>query len=293
MTAGYLQKFSTRTPGLLGLSALLGIAVAALAPAGTDQLTVPSRGIFWVAQICVGAALCWALERLWIRRRIPALPTLPLIAICAVGASLVYTPFAWQMEVEFGLSQPSNSRLTDWFQEWRQLVVAFVGCWLLLRSRIRPDFGHSESRTGPATFSPVPAKDSVEPTASTPDALSSDGKFWQQLPDNLGRSLLWVRAEEHYLRVATTEGKALIRCGFRYAMENALDSVQGLQVHRSYWVAEKQVRRLLKKQQNWFCEMTDGAIIPVSRRRRAAVRASLAAHAVYPQSGPPKTQSNQ
>lgn len=263
---------------MLGLSALLGLAIGALSPAQTDQLAVLTRGLFWMVQIGAGAALCLSIEKLW-RHRLPGqLPSWRLTLGCGLVGSLVYTPFAWQMEVWFALSQPAESLLLAWLTEWRQVVVPFVGCWLLLRR---------SARHNPAKSS---RSDSVQQAQTTVDKtgknLPTYAQFWDQLPKQLGRDLLWVRAEEHYLRVATTRGKALIRCSLQRAILGALTEVQGLQVHRSYWLATSHVKRLIKGGQHWVCEMSDGARIPISRRRRAAVKVALAARAVYPQPEP-------
>ncbi len=261
---------------ILAFSALLGLALAALGPADTEQLAVLTRSLFWVTQITVGAALCLALEAgCGLRPGSRAMGWTVSIG-CAVAATWLYTPFAWQLELTFGLSVSSGDLLRDWQEEWRQLVVPFVLCWLLLR-RIAPH--------------PVAAEESrVRQDPSTVEPSGAE-RFWPELPVELGEEVIWVRAEEHYLKVATRQGQSLIRSSLLAALSGPLKRIDGLQVHRSYWVSVRHVRRLLRPRDGWICEMIDGERIPVSRRRRTSVKKALAQRVVYPQPEAPAGES--
>ncbi|MEM6573840.1 MAG: LytTR family DNA-binding domain-containing protein, partial [Pseudomonadota bacterium] len=249
-------------------SVLLGVALAALGPADTEQLSLLGRAFFWIAQVSVGAALCLALETACGLQPSSRMMRWTVSLGCALAASWVYTPFAWKLELLFGLSISSGDLLQDWQQEWRQLVVPFVLCWLLLR-RIAP------WPEGAQKFQKLKGSTDTQPS-SAELATTAGERRWPELPAELGEDIVWVKAEEHYLKVVTRRGQALIRFSLQAALRGPLKDVNGLQVHRSYWVGIQHVRRLLRSSDGWSCEMIDGERVPVSRRRRTQVKKALA-----------------
>ncbi|MEM1089090.1 MAG: LytTR family DNA-binding domain-containing protein [Pseudomonadota bacterium] len=272
-------------PAILVFSVLLGVALAALGPADTEQLSLLGRAFFWIAQVSVGAALCLALETACGLQPSSRMMRWTVSLGCALAATWIYTPFAWQLELLFGLSISSGDLLQDWQQEWRQLVVPFVLCWLLLR-RIAPWPEGAQKLKGSTATQPSRAE----------LATTADERRWPELPAELGEDIVWVKAEEHYLKVVTRRGQALIRFSLQAALRGPLKDVNGLQVHRSYWVGTQHVRRLLQSPEGWWCEMIDGERVPVSRRRRTQVKKALAQRVVYPQPEAPagaSAQSNQ
>ncbi|MEE4208304.1 MAG: hypothetical protein V2I43_03440, partial [Parvularcula sp.] len=75
----------------------------------------------------------------------------------------------------------------------------------------------------------------------SPDRGVTDPKltaFRNQWPSEIRQKrLLALSAEDHYVRVATTGGEALVSARFGDAVE-AVATLPGTQVHRSWWVAE-------------------------------------------------------
>ena len=61
----------------------------------------------------------------------------------------------------------------------------------------------------------------------------------------------------------------------RFADAVAELSDQGLQVHRSYWVARRYLKRLARKEGRTVLYLTTGQEIPISRTYLCAVRAAL------------------
>lgn len=64
--------------------------------------------------------------------------------------------------------------------------------------------------------------------------------FFRRIPPALGRDLLALEMEDHYLRIHTAVGSDLILLRLRDAMAE-LGPKRGRQVHRSWWVAENAV----------------------------------------------------
>ena len=70
-----------------------------------------------------------------------------------------------------------------------------------------------------------------------PARLGFPVRILRQLPPALGRDLLALEMEDHYLRIHTNIGSDLILLRLRDAMAE-LGPKRGRQVHRSWWVAE-------------------------------------------------------
>lgn len=86
-----------------------------------------------------------------------------------------------------------------------------------------------------------------------------------KLPPRLARArLVAVEAEDHYLRVRTAEGSALVLMRFSDALD-ALAGQDGYQTHRSWWVARTAVESAHWKGGRGQLVLNDGALAPVSR----------------------------
>jgi len=96
-------------------------------------------------------------------------------------------------------------------------------------------------------------------------------------PERRG-NLLRLSVQDHYTEVVTTRGRQLVLLRFADAM-NEIGQTQGLQVHRSHWIADADVVSLRKQAGRLHVMTQDGTEIPVSRSHSAAVQARFAAHA--------------
>lgn len=91
-----------------------------------------------------------------------------------------------------------------------------------------------------------------------------------QLPADLGRDLTLLQVQDHYLRVETPRGEALVRG----TLQEAADDLggMGVRVHRSWWVARQAVRAFEYRNGAPTVVLTDGRTLPVGRTyRRAAM----------------------
>jgi DNA-binding LytR/AlgR family response regulator len=97
----------------------------------------------------------------------------------------------------------------------------------------------------------------------------------QRLPPELrSAAVLALQAEDHYLRVFTARGEALIHMRIGDA-EQVLTAEDGVRTHRSFWVARKSFSSVERREGRMALVLTDGRIIPVSRSRVDAVNAWL------------------
>jgi hypothetical protein len=86
-------------------------------------------------------------------------------------------------------------------------------------------------------------------------------------------AVLCLQMEDHYVRVHHAGGSELVLTTMRQA-QDALHRVRGLQVHRSWWVAETAVAEPVLEGRNLRLRLTNDLLVPVSRQAVAAVRAA-------------------
>lgn len=89
-------------------------------------------------------------------------------------------------------------------------------------------------------------------------------------PENRGQ-ILHMTVADHYTEVTTSRGRELVLLRFSDALEE-LGDTPGLQVHRSHFVADSHVEKLLRADGRLTVLLKDGREIPVSRSRTEAVR---------------------
>lgn len=104
-------------------------------------------------------------------------------------------------------------------------------------------------------------------------AQEPEARFLRRLPLADRAPLVRIEAQDHYLKVVTTKGSALILMRLGEAVEE-LEGANGLLVHRSHWVALSGVTAHQRKKGRDFLQMSDGAEVPVSRSNKAAAQAA-------------------
>ena len=83
--------------------------------------------------------------------------------------------------------------------------------------------------------------------------------------------VLALQAEEHYVRVYYNNGAELIHYRFGNAVAEMPADI-GLQVHRSWWVAESAVRSAKRGSRRWQLDLVTDVAVPVSDSYVKAVR---------------------
>jgi hypothetical protein len=126
---------------------------------------------------------------------------------------------------------------------------------------------HARSQFDPQPPVPDPTQASH---AERADAIEG---LLDRLPLAIGRQLVSITSDLHYLQVVTRRGRATVLGSLSEA--EAELGARGLRIHRSHWVALDAVRRLRRGAQGWRCELHDGRSMPVSRRRAAEIKLQL------------------
>ena len=88
--------------------------------------------------------------------------------------------------------------------------------------------------------------------------------FLERIPDRLGRNLLHLRMQDHYVEVHTDTGNDLVLLRFRDALRE-VEGLDGAQVHRSHWVARSAVAGVERRNGRIALRLVNGNEVPVSR----------------------------
>jgi DNA-binding LytR/AlgR family response regulator len=102
-----------------------------------------------------------------------------------------------------------------------------------------------------------------------PNPLSADPR--DRLPPRLGRDVLCLQMEDHYVRVHTPLGSTLVLMSLSQAMAGLKD-VEGVQTHRSWWVARAAIAGVVEDGRKLRLRLTGGLEAPVSRARVGVLR---------------------
>ncbi|MEM7612982.1 MAG: LytTR family DNA-binding domain-containing protein [Pseudomonadota bacterium] len=87
--------------------------------------------------------------------------------------------------------------------------------------------------------------------------------FLQRASFSNANKVLALQAEEHYLRIYTASGEELVHCRFGDAVAQ-MPAGLGLQVHRSWWVAQRAVVSAKRGSRRWQLALEIGVAVPVS-----------------------------
>ena len=223
----------------------LGLLLGFLGPFRTGTALTPGvRYCFWLGLSLFGYACVLAAGRIVPR---PASGPLRLFAVALLSAVPQTFATAWTLS----LVQPGrNFAPLHLLALFGPVVIVQLGLAL------------AASRLATPPQPPAPAQP-TEPAAVP---------FLQRVPARLGRQLIALEAEDHYLRVHTALGSELILARLSDAVAQ-LDGYDGLRVHRSWWVAGDAVAGVYAKGGRTLLRLSNGIDAPVSRTYLQEVRA--------------------
>ena len=121
-------------------------------------------------------------------------------------------------------------------------------------------------RGGGAPFAELPG-------AGTPNRPEAAGAppILDRLPAARRGRLLHLQMRDHYVEIHTDRGSELVLMRFGDALKE-LGGTEGMQVHRSHWIARAAVRKIVRRAGRTAAFLENGAEVPVSRRYAGALR---------------------
>ena len=233
----------------VGIGLLLGV----LGPFGSQTSVAPAvKYAFWMATSLAGYGAVVAAGRLLSSAMSGRTTAVRIVAVAAASAVPMTFVVAWAM----GVVRPGRT-----FSAIQLLALfPYVALVQLLIARF--------TLTDDLVALEAPAEQPAAAPRYPPQLVS-------KLPPALRREILALEAEDHYVRVHTLHGSALVL--MRLADAAALiDPRLGLRVHRSWWVARDGVRALERAPGRTIARLVDGTAVPISRAYLPAARAAFA-----------------
>jgi hypothetical protein len=259
---------------------LLVLALTLMEPASAFGMAWWQRAGFYAAHVLPAMAVAWWVSGwLFERSALRAWPAWLLLMLAGAAAGVVLAPWSVTLEMALGvidLDEPGAAPLPPTAQAWWSEVTeewlhvpprtalfwAAMNLWMLWRAQSL----QADTATA-APESPQPPSATL-PAATEPPASA----LLDRLPARLGRDIVRLESQQHYLRVVTTRGEHLLLHGLAPAVaELAQRGIDGMQIHRSVWVAWAHVERLDLRPSALAAVLRDGQRVPIGRRRAREV----------------------
>lgn len=236
----------------LGAFAVIGVILGVVGPFGSFfNDTLPVRVGYWMALCLISGVVIGAVVR-WIwplarQRRTPVWAWVSAVAVVITG------PLGLLARVIAISLWPGIRHAVSWPEWWGQTLLIELTFLIL--------YVAAHARTGKTRS--VAAQDHNE----------GDPRILDRLPRRLGRDLLCLQMEDHYVRLHTVEGSVLVLLPLGRAIAE-IGAIEGKQVHRSWWVARHALQDIVHDGRNLRLKLTSGLEAPVARAKVAELKAA-------------------
>lgn len=260
---GLLSSLAPRLRPLLLPAArlvLAGVVLAALGPFGLYPVPFWTRLLFWIPAVAAVAGLIIGAEAALRRHVGPAWPGparwAAAIALAAVPAALLIQGL---LALMIGTEAPfALATLGSRYGQILLVGLVLTGFIRVLRER---------RAAAPPADTGIPTVAVAESAAEPAIAVF----LRSTAPELAGAALLALEAEDHYLRIHTDRGRAMVLMPIGRATE-MLAAVPGQRVHRSYWVADAAVDAVERSGASVTLRLRGGLAVPVSKRLLPTLR---------------------
>jgi len=240
-----------------GLAILvLSVLFAILAVYDSERMSFVMRFFFWGSLITTGSLIA-AWLRPWIATRL--LPDHSVIIQLLALSALVAIPIPLML-LGFDTGYKEPWPIWNWLVQY---CLSFIIVILIVGGRILAIKAFDQKTTAQLV-----EEENLERSDPTKN-------FLQRLPIKFRGSLLYaVCSEDHYLRVYTDRGSELILMRLSDAIRE-LVAVEGIQTHRSWWVARQGVSEFSGKNGKYKLLLKCGTQASVARTRIKEIRAAF------------------
>ena len=224
----------------LSFAVVMGVLIGVLGPFGSYLNPMPLRIFDQLVMIPSGTVIAGVLIplQLGLGRRFG----LPLPFCLAVAIVVTAIPIAALSAGVSMLIWPRNVahyHVSTWYFEALLMLASLGVLWIILEA------ARSAWRVAPAS---------------------------QQAPAPSAGTVLCLQTEDNYVRVHRAQGSSLELMPLHEAIAR-FGAVDGLQVHRGWWVAGAAVESAEREGRNWRLRLVNGVRAPVARNRVVEVRA--------------------
>lgn len=235
------------------------------------------RLVFWISHVSVGL-MGILLASILIRRFCPHRQFSLLITIGLTGmiGALLATPALLLLETffpkEIDLDWLDRFGQLGWWQallaEYLEVLPNLLLIWYLVNLPLlfnKPLLHQTPDNDEPDA--PPPG----EQAQREEELRKRRAQLYEKLPEVIGRDIVAISSDLHYLNVHTLLGKFLVLGSLKHYAEAFGD--EGVLVHRSNWVTKRHVVKVHISGQEAYCVMSNGLKVPISRSRRKQVKA--------------------
>lgn len=215
---------------------MIAAVLAQIAPYDTDQIqNFGLRFLYW-ASICLGSWFTWNL----INHQLEPKINKPYILVGSLVTFLMTLPLTLFIILVNILFLRNAQSPIDILFFWLQLIITSQSIYFLIYLIISQTI---KSRNVEQTLN-----------TSTPHFLK-----------NIGGSLLYIKSEDHYLRIKTTAENKLILYKISDAIKQLDEShIEGMIIHRSHWVAKSAIKSHKKDGRKNLLILSNDEQLPVS-----------------------------
>ncbi|QYF86996.1 LytTR family DNA-binding domain-containing protein [Brevundimonas sp. PAMC22021] len=239
------RQWAIELAACLATGALLG----AIGPFGSflnDVLII--RVAYWVIVfLSCGLAVGLTIRIVTPRARKAGVPIWAWAPAVVLAIALPLAAFTRLVAVAFWAGIGDRVSVADWYGQTLLMCLVYL------------------------TLHAVVARSTERPEPRLDKSGSGDPRILRHLPLRLGSDLLCLSMEDHYVRLHTGGGSVLVLMSLSQALAE-LGDIDGLQVHRSWWVARDAVTGVIKDGRNLRLRLRGGLEAPVSRASVARLR---------------------
>ncbi|MBC2776237.1 LytTR family DNA-binding domain-containing protein [Parasphingopyxis marina] len=254
---------------IVAISALLG----AIGPFGTSVLPLPVRLLYWIGVALVGYIFYRPV--LAVARWLSEETAIPLWLALVLAAALASLPLTFVVGFVFsGMRSEGFSGLrynpAIFGDAFPLLYLQVFGIGIAIQIAMRLLFGDVRAENSEPAL-PPPAPRTPLDINELAFAGRPDAAFFRRLPPELGNHLVCLEMQDHYVKAHTLKGSTMLLMRLKDAIAE-LGGLEGMQVHRSWWVARSEVRAIRREGRNIRLELANGILAPVSRNRQEALK---------------------
>lgn len=236
-----------------------------LAPFGMDRVSLLTRIAYWVFVCCSGYFIYTTFMQLAERYLTKAVPQywgrFFISFTVATAAMVFFSSFAVWLFFDYPISFPpqfSRALPSILIISAIFITIGFVQDYIYQQnSKLRKSEQLIDQRLN----------------KSTDQGERQVEKFMAHLPLEKRGKLLCLEMSDHYLKVYTDKGHHLVLMRLKDALA-LLKDYQGLQTHRSWWVAIDAITKVSKEGRKTFLGLSNELRVPVSKTYAEAVKAA-------------------
>lgn len=251
------------------LMLVIGLVLGLFGPFGTFGMSPAVRIAFWMVYVLLGYAIFRPMIVLgkWMSEgyAIPQIVGVGL-ALVVAAAPLTFMIALLFSGFDIGGALRYKGLATLYFDVW--LVGFLINAFTTLTMQ--------RSEWVAVAPTPVVEPESAPPVDRSPEPIAAlpprTPQFADRLPTGFG-PVHALKSEDHYVRVFGDGKSTLLLMRLRDAVAE-LGEADGLQVHRSWWIARVAVADVIRQGREAVVRLSDGTEAPVSREAMSRLRAA-------------------